>query len=529
MSVPRLLIALIALLAVLALAGCGGEAADPAAERYGEQLKYLEPHSSLVVAIDLRYESRNWEHLRGLVSRGLQAYRSAADPAERLQIPPNADGAFNLLGTFAGLSFQKDVKPLLDGHLVIGITQPGERMIAVYRTESDQLPRVYDKLMGGEGGDAGDGAALVGDDTLVIADDDEQMRRALQRGRTGRGFPADRLAAAARAFQDPFIVAAGDVSLARAVVEAPNLRRALDEVPWLAAIEGMGAAVELDEDGADVVVRVDTDKSRLRSQDLPVGPPGELEMPESGAVAGASRNQSYTTTFASRTARALFADSAFARAVERAERELGARFEDEVLRQFDCPSVSVFEPASRRFGARSCVRDPDRMRELLPRLAPHLPRILTTMQKLGDEGLVGLLLIAPDAPLTPTFLKGLAAIVVKPLGGGSDDEQLYEVSGLRDDPRSELAQAGPERVVFGMIDDDFVVASDAEMARRARNLGTAEIDGEAASAVRVPMTALVPADAPEERAVAEVFGELNLAVSADTSGLVAAGRWDAEP
>src|SRR5918999_1766206 len=178
--------------------------------------------------------------------------------------------------------------------------------------------------------------------------------------------------------------------------------------------------------------------------------------------------------------RSLFADSEFVAAVQETERELGIRFEDEVLRQFDCPSVSVFEPepgepvgVDGRFSARSCVRDPERMRELLPELAPRLPRILRAMRGLSGEGLLGLLMLAPDAPLSPGAL--LLQAGVAPLSGGASGEQLYEVTGLRENDAGEEVFPGPDRVVFGMIGDDFVVGSDRQAARE-----------QAAAVLRVP-------------------------------------------
>jgi hypothetical protein len=139
----------------------------------------------------------------------------------------------------------------------------------------------------------------------------------------------------------------------------------------------------------------------------------------------------------------------------------------------------------RSFGARSCLRDPAAMRKLLPRLAPHLPRIVTALQALGDEGLLALLLVAPDAPLTPAL--PLGAITVEPPAAASAGgrESLYEIRGLRDGP-TRAARAGPERVVFGMIGDRFVVASDRRTARRVAGLRTRPRNARAASTTRVP-------------------------------------------
>jgi hypothetical protein len=569
--------------AVLALAACGegdGEqgGAEDVAKAVEPQLRYLERSSSAVFAIDMRWEERNWEHLRDIASRGLRAYRDALEPGERLQIPPNVTGAAELAARSVGLSFDDDVKPLLDGYLVVGVVQPPTpslppdvealrrkppedltaaeqerifnaqarqedaaqpRVVGVYRTGGDGLRDVIEKVAEGqelkplEGHDdvvtLEDELAIVGDDTIVFAEDAELADVIDAAGEPGVGFPAARIADAQKAagMEDPFVLSTGDRTVARASVEEDSLRRAFEEVPWLAAIRSFSGGMRLDENGADLSFVVSTDPRGLTDADLPLAPAGELSIPRSDHVTGASRDQSVTTTFLSRTARALFADSDFAAAVERAERDLGVSFEDEVLRQFSCPSLSRFDPETSRFAARSCVRDPERMRELLPKLSRHLPRILTTLQRLDTQGLVGLLLVAPDAPLTPSFT-ALADIVVKPFRGGGDDEEelLYEVTGLRED-FGELAQTGPDRVVFGLIGDAFVVASDAEEAREAAKLSGEPLPEPAASAVRMPASVLTGGgDDPTSAALDAVLEEISASASADRSALRARGRID---
>ena len=593
------------------------------------QLPYLDPASSLVAAVDMRFEGTNWRHLRGLASRVLREYRSEAEPEERAQIPPNVTGGLELLARFAGLSFEEDVKPLLDGYLVVGVTFPprrplsrrleqlgevvGEaaydprrgayvevapdepfprpgraplvreadgtrvteeegrawfdalqrrdeaarpRFVVAYRTNAGGLRRVVEKLLEEERPQELSGyedtlllessIALVGDDTIVFAEGGPEqqtggaerpsraLRDALDRGRAGGGYPRARLTAAQRelAVADPLVLAAGDPTLARAasdvgltndLFDETDLERARREVPWLDAVRGLAASLDLDERRATGLLRIASDGRRLGDGDLPLARPTRLELPDTRGVGSATGDQSVTTTFAARVARALFSESDFVRAVERAERELDIRFEDEVLRQFNCPSISVFDGRRSQFAARSCLRDPRRMRALLPRLRPHLPRVVTALQNLGDRGMLGLLLVAPDAPATPSL--PLAQIEVAPLGPGSDgdhSELLYEMTGLHDNVRSELAQAGPERVVFGMIGDQFVVASDRELARRIATLPTRPQREPAATAIRVPGRGLLSdAGGIEARIAARIVDELIAGASANRNALSA--------
>ena len=595
-----------------------GRVADAA----GRQLSYLARDSAAVLAVDLRYEKRNWGHLRTVASRVLREYRSIQGD-DTASVPPNLTGLLNSLTGFAGLSFENDVQPVLDGYLAMGIALPprrplperlarlgdllGEegaasfspqqggyvrypalpprpggrpprprllreqdgtpvtqaegqryfeairrreeasepRTVVAYRTPGGGLRRIVEKVFEGDAPKKLDGyddvrlldqsSALVGDDTIVLAQGGDtranapraaspELRRALDRARAGRGFPPARLERAQRrsGSEDPFVLATGDLRLGRIVADEPNLERARRAVPYLAAIRDFGAAVDLHSDKAVATARIATDASGLRASDLPVAAPGKVELPVTPSIAGASRDQSVTTSFAARVARELFAQSGFVRAVERAERDLRIRFEDEVLRQFDCPSISVFDARSGSFGARSCLRDPAAMRELLPRLARHLPRIVTGLQGLGDEGLLALLLVAPDAPLTPTL--PLGAITVRPPAGDEarGKESLYEIAGLRDSA-TRAARAGPERVVFGMIGDDFVVASDRRTARRVARLTTRERGVRTSSSTRVPGPQLVGGarGGDEATAVARVLRELVVDVSADRSALIA--------
>lgn len=112
------------------------------------------------------------------------------------------------------------------------------------------------------------------------------------------------------------------------------------------------------------------------------------------------------------------------------------------------------------------------MRRLLPRIAPRLPGILEGLEGLGQAGLSGLLLVAPDAPLTPDAFGLLAAVEVRPLPKPADSappdggELLYEITGLERD----RGVPGLDRVVYGVIGEKFVVASDRALARTAATM-----------------------------------------------------------
>jgi hypothetical protein len=546
----RRLLALVVLAAAL-LAACGSDEGDgesgSVASSVEEQLGYIHPESALVVAMDLRYEEENWDSLRAIADRVLEETRAVVGTES--EVPADADAALGELAKGWGLSFEDDLRPVLDGRLLVGLefgAGPGsleERMTVVYRTEEGDLKGQVEKLVQGtrlkpwRGNDdvlVADVLAVVGGDTLVVAETGEHLNATLERAESADGFPAELLDAAEQGagIPDPLVLATATPDIGRAFFDGEDVERARAEVPYLSAIERIDLALDVSEDGVAARGQVVTTAAKLTEEQLPLGPAGEVELPVApDAVLGGSLDQSRITTFAASVARSLFADSDFVAAVEDTERDLGIRFEDEVLRQFDCPSVSVFGPGgdealgTGRFSARSCVRDPERMRELLPELAPRLPRILTAMHGLSGEGLMALLMLAPDAPLAPGM--ALLQVGVESLAGGGPDEQLYEVSGLRENETGEEVFAGPDRVVFGMIGDHFVVGSDRQAARDAAALETEPSSEPAASALRVPpgLTAAAMFGSVEANEVlARTFGDLEIGFSADPGATRANAR-----
>src|SRR5205085_9426253 len=104
----------------------------------------------------------------------------------------------------------------------------------------------------------------------------------------------------------------------------------------------------------------------------------------------------------------------------------------------------------------------------LPRLAPHLPRLVEGLQGLTSAGEAGLFVFAPDALTT----RGTGVTV-------SRAGDLWRVTGLTGE--------GPNRLWFGVLGHVFVVASDPSLAHRvateptvavpdAQGAGVSEVD-----------------------------------------------------
>jgi hypothetical protein len=236
-------------------------------------------------------------------------------------------------------------------------------------------------------------------------------------------------------------------------VEQREIAR-LRSVPWFAALRTVGVTISFPDDEHLVAdAALNTDAGKLTEDDLPLATGAQSpEVPRrAGEIAAANRDQSRTTVFLLRAARAVFPDSRFVRAVDDLEAETGIDFEDEILRQFDGPSASSLTFDGKKFAARSEVRDADRLREELRVLAPRLPELVQGLEGLRSEGLALLLLLAPDAV---TSTRPLDAVRIDLPHGANE---LYHVSGLTGD--------GPSDVYFGLVGDVFVIGSDEGRAR----------------------------------------------------------------
>src|SRR5215208_2075772 len=102
------------LLVCLAAAGCGGDDGKKAVAAAARQ---LDPGSELVAVVDANYGDGNWQQIKRLYAR-LVKYEEI-DFGDFT--PPTLDGALTTAASSAGLSFNDDIRPLLDGTLLLGV------------------------------------------------------------------------------------------------------------------------------------------------------------------------------------------------------------------------------------------------------------------------------------------------------------------------------------------------------------------------------------------------------------------------
>lgn len=451
------LLVLASLLAVFWLVTSGTAGGERTADN-GKALGYLPPGGVLLAQLPTDFDSHEFRTLDARIARrllGVGIGRFVKGFAED-----------------ADLHYDRQVRPQLGNDIAVAVRWPvfsgGQGFVAALQVKDGAaLVRVLDRnrnlrFDGGAGGarlysgrEGGEALLALEEDVLIVADSERRLRRALARHDSGTGM--NEAAFKARLGDLPaeaMVRLAGDVQPLFAQREFRHLRR----IPWVRALRTVSATVGLSGETIRAEGALEADASQLGPADLPIQP-GEQPPALVGSLrqfSGASVNQSQTTVFLLRAARAAFPRSRFVRDVRRLERTHKINFEREVLRQFNGPSATLLA-ANGHFAARSTVREPRRLARTIRRLAPDLGRVVEDLEALQSEGLSLLLLFAPDAPVSRGVL-GRSRVKLKRLPGQRD---FYRLKGLRQ---------GPAQVYFGLHKGVFVVGSSE---RRAKAMATA--------------------------------------------------------
>lgn len=465
---PRLLA--LALLALVA-GGCGGSATGGEGNA-GDALGYLSANSATVILVSTDVDGEQWDEVdRRIVQR------FAEDEEDQKTLDEYAEEGFKE----SGVDWEDDIKPLLGNDIAIGIEGDPMGLLgggdggkssftAALDTRGDieaVLEKADWKRVGEANGatlyteDQGDDVFAVEDGVFLTAQSQDALRRALARRDAGDGLDEDAVADGLSDLPEPALVRA--FGNAESLADQEQLRR-FASLPIARALETWGLAVAFDDGDLNVDVAVRLDEEQVDEADLPLVT-GE-EAPEivlrEGEMSGGNRNQSQTTAFLLRALRVGYPNSRFVKAADAIEKELGIDFEQEILRQFDGPSASYVSPDGRTFAARSEVRDPEALREVLPRIAPHMPALVEGLQGLESEGMALLFLFAPDAPAAAP----MNGVKVDP---PATEDGLYRISGL--------TGQGPSELYLGLVGDVFVVASDEQRAREIAAADTVSADG----------------------------------------------------
>jgi len=463
-------IALVALAIVTLAAGCGGTPTGGGGNA-GDALAYLPDDAASVVFVSTDVDGDQWDAFFD------EALREEGDADEPQTLDEYAEEA----AKEAGLDWEDDVKPLLGNDIAIAVEGDatawfgggGEfTILAALETRGGDVERVLEKARlepAGEvsgarlyrGPDGDDIAIAVEDDVLLFATDQDALQDALGRRDAGNGLEED---AVEDAFSDlPAEALVRSFGSLDSFKERDELQR-FASVPLVEALQSYALTVSFQQDEANVDVALRTDGRELDEADLPLvtGEDSPEVVLREREISGGNRNQSRTTVFLLRALRAAYPDSRFVRAADEIEDERGIDFEEEILRQFDGPSASYVSPDGQTFAARSEVRDPEALRKVLPRIAPHLPELIDGLQGLQSEGMALLFLVAPDAPAASPMED---VEVHEP----ATEDGLWRITGITGD--------GPDELHLGLVGDVFVVASSEERAREIAEADTSPAEG----------------------------------------------------
>lgn len=484
----RRLVSILAAGAIGVLAGCGDGGSDESS--LDRSLSYLPSDVTTVVVVSTDLDSAPIK----------EAGRSVAPVFTDQQGTVDIEGLLRRgVDASSDLSYDSEVAPLLGSPLVIGTSDPeglasdgfgtDSDLVVVFETDTDTVRDLLDRFAeeikkvtdesGAEVYSDESGSFWLGleGDFAIATLDRGDLFDALAQADRGDGFSEAAFDKALNGLpRDAPLRAYADINRLR---EIPQVRP-LTDLPWFDALRSAGASVTV-QDGALAIDGVaNTDPSGLSNEDLPLAPGDETPeiVREKGKVSGASIDQSQTTAFLLAALRVGFPDSDFVRDVDKVEKHLGIDFEKEVLRQFDGPSASLLELPSvepvttfppspqqepqEEFAARSKVSDPEGLAKVMRQLAPDLGRLIQDLQGLQSEGLAALFLIAPDAPIRPGILPE-GRIEVETVPGKRD---FYRISGLAAGVPFGVPTPVPDEVVFGLVGDQFVVASSIEAGKK---------------------------------------------------------------
>ena len=428
----RLFATAFVLLAVLAAAGCGGS--DDSGSALDSALAYLPKDTPLAIALDTDVEGDQYEAVGKLVDR----------------FPFGDQATGNLLRQFeqssGGISFDDDLKPVLGNPVVLGAPSvdainatSNEFVLAGKAKDEGALEDLVDQLNPREIGEAsgatlyqrGDSFFAVEGDMIAFAGDESQLKSALERADGDDHFDEDSFDQALEGLPDGALLRLY-ADLQAALENGPGSVDAR-KVKWIGALRTLGMTARAEDDRIDVDFRVRTEGD-LSDEDLPIAPGDEAPpiIEREGEIGLGIRDLAHIVRFAENAGQAIdpagFGD--YARGKQTIDRQLGVSLDDDLIAQLT-GNVSASVSPGGGFGVRSELKDPRAFERTLAKVADVLP----------------------------SFAQGAgfgAVRLTKPSGG----QDFYVLS----KPRGGA-------VVFGVVGDVLVVASDA---RRARELAGAE-------------------------------------------------------
>ena len=416
-------------LLVCLLVGCGS---DDSAAPLDASLSYLPKGTPFAVAVDTDLQGDQWKEVDAAL--------------ERFPLGLSAEDALGTALSEQGVSF-KDVKPVLGNPFVVSaasadsfVNGGGDAFVGAIKVDDeDKLNALIEKTGARESGEAagatiyeeGDTTFAVDDGVVVFADSRQGLEQAVERADGDdhldeksfeqglEGLPQDGIA-------EMYV----DVG---ALLDSTTGFGGARRVEWLSAISTLGFSASVADDRVEMEVNLRTEGENLSEEDLPIAAGNEappiIERP--GEFGFGIRNLAHVVGFAERAGQAVDPEGfgQYALAKETLNARLDIDIDKDLIGALS-GNVSGSLALNGGFGIRAELEDPAAFEDTLAKAAPALPALL--------EG-------AGSGSGTLT----------KPGSGGG----LYSLR----------PQGGGQAVFFGVVDDQFVVASD-----RARAAGLAD-------------------------------------------------------
>jgi Protein of unknown function (DUF3352) len=405
------------------LSGCGGD--DGAGGPLESALSYMPKGTPFVVSIDTDLEGDQYRSVQDILDRfpgGLRLESLLRD---------------QLGGGAGGVSFDKDVKPLLGNPFVVSATdvtsfvddsEDDDFVAAIQVEDTEALDRIIDKTNSDEQGEVAgatvyedDGTTFaVEDDMVVFAGSRRLLESALERADGDDHFDAG-------AFEDSLdglpeeALTRIHLDLQALIADDPDTQAAR-EVEWVGALTTLGMTAAVEDDSVNVDFNLRADGEGLSDDDLPLaaGDEAPAVIRREGELGFGLRDPSQVVAFFEAALQAVEPQSfgEYETAKRTISQSLGVDLDQDLFAQLNGDlSVSVAVDGS--FGARAEVEDPAAFARTVDKVAEGLP-------ELGSS---------------------LGVIGVRARG------ELYE---------ARLSDGG--RFVFGVRNDVFVAASTAERA-----------------------------------------------------------------
>lgn len=459
----RRLIAIQLVLLGLLIAGCGG---DDSGSALDSTLAFLPKDTPLVLAVDTDVDG--------------DQYKAASELIDKFpfgdQVKASLRQQFQRLG--GDVDFNDDVKPVLGNPAVFGaadaeaITANSNNFVLAFQAKDQgaledlvdrQKPRKVGEQSGATIYDDGGTTFAIKDDLFVVANDGPELKRALERADGDDHFDEDTFDQALDGLPDGALVrlytdVQGLLESDPGSVDARNVK-------WIGALRTLGLTASAKNDAVDVDFRLRTEGD-LSDEDLPIAPGDDAPpvIKREGEVGLGIRDLAHIVRFAENAGQAVdpagFGD--YEQAKRTIDRQLGVSLDDDLVGQLT-GDVSATVAIDGGFGVRAELKDPGAFRRTLAKVADVLPSFA--------EG------------------AGFGTVALsKPKAG----EDFYA-----------LAQPDGDAVVFGVVDEVLVVASDARRAGAIASEQPAAVDGAKGSVV-------VGADA--EQLVNTLLGEFGPAL-----------------